>query len=242
MYTEKQKTMRIYICDDEIPVLKKQAEKIKSVVPKDDVLEFSSGCALMQRLKEEPCDVLLIDIDMPGLSGLDIAGVLNREGHAEKVRPPLLVFVTGHDELVYESLHYHPFGFIRKSYFDKEVEKVLRDCDVWLKTKERRFYFRSEGKDRTLFLTEILYFEADGNYLRICTETETYRFRSTLAAVENCLSCSGFIRTHKGFLVNQSAIRLIDGDEVKLSDGTAIPIGKTYAQEARRKLLEYMRS
>lgn len=150
MYTEKQKTMRMYICDDELPVLKKQAEKIKSVVPKDDVLEFSSGCALMQRLKEEPCDVLLIDIDMPGLSGLDIAGALNREGHAEKVRPPLLVFVTGHDELVYESLHYHPFGFIRKSYFDKEVEKVLRDCDVWLKTKERRFYFRSEGKDRTL--------------------------------------------------------------------------------------------
>lgn len=234
--------MRIYICDDETPILKRQAETIQYIMPEARISLFSSGHALMEGLKRGTCDVLFLDIDMPGLSGLDIAGALNGERRGKDVRPLLLIFVTSHDELVYESLQYHPFGFIRKSFFEQEVAKILGDCRERLSTAGQRFSFRSEGRDTALFLSEILYFEADGNYLKVCTNTQTYRFRSTLTAVENSLLCDGFVRVHKGFLVNQSAVRLIGGEEVRLLDGTMIPFGKTYMKKAKRQLLEYMRS
>ncbi len=199
--------MRIYICDDETQILKTITAKIRSLLPEDSVTAFSSGQMLWEVLEEEGCDLLFLDIDMPGLSGMDIAHHLNNK----KLRP-LLIFVTSHDELVYESLQYHPFGFIRKSYFDQEIEKVLSDCKKELASNRKHFHFRMAGGEAGILLADILYFEADGNYLTIHTKTEQYYFRSTVLATENALKNDGFIRVHKGFLVNLQAIRVIGNE------------------------------
>lgn len=228
--------MRIYICDDEIPILRDMEEKVKRYVPDGIVCCFSSALDLCGELEKGICDLLLLDIDMPQMGGMDIAWKLNG-----RERAPLLVFVTNHDELVYESLQYHPFGFIRKSYFDVEIEKMLRDCRRQLGTADRRFRFRMAGGEASVLLSDILYFEADKNYLRVYTKSGNYRFRSTIAAVENCLTGDGFIRVHKGFLINQMAVSIISRDAVRLTDGTVLSLGKCYAENARKRLLEYMR-
>ena len=228
--------MRIYICDDEIPILRDLERKVKEYVPDGTICCFSSALDLCRELEAKACDVLLLDIDMPQMGGMDIARKLNGKEHA-----PLLVFVTSHDELVYESLQYHPFGFIRKSYFELEIEKVLRDCRQQLETADKRFHFRMAGREAAILLSEILYFEADKNYLKVYTRSGSYRFRSTIAAVENCLAGDGFVRVHKGFLVNQMAVNVISREDVRLVDGTVLSLGKHYAEESRKRLLEYMR-
>ena len=228
--------MRVYICDDEKLILKELEKEIKCHVPEAAILCFDTGSKLLEKIEISACDILFLDIDMPEISGMDIAKALSG-----LYKPPLLVFVTSHDELVYESLQDHPFGFIRKNYIKQEIEKVLNDCSEQLKSSKRRFYFRTAGKDAALFLTEILYFEADGNYLKIYTNKESYRFRSTVTAVENSLAHYGFVRVHKGFLVNQSAVRLIGREEIELTDGTRISLGKSFAGRARQQLLEYLR-
>ena len=68
-----------------------------------------------------------------------------------------------------------------------------------------------------------------------------YRFRSTIASVENTLTGCGFIRIHKGFLINQAAVRLFNAKEVELFDGTLLPIGKSYAKTAEEQFLKYLR-
>lgn len=228
--------MRIYICDDEKLILKELEKEIKCHVPEAAILCFDTGSKLLEKIEVSACDVLFLDIDMPEISGMYIAKALSG-----LCKPPLLVFVTSHDELVYESLQYHPFGFIRKSHFKLEIEKVLNDCREQLESSKRRFYFRTAGKDAALFLADILYFEADGNYLKVYTNKESYRFRSTVTAVENSLAHDGFVRVHKGFLVNQSAVRLIGSEEIELTDGTHISLGKSFAAKARQQLLEYLR-
>ena len=60
--------------------------------------------------------------------------------------------------------------------------------------------------------------------------------------MENTLADSGFIRIHKGFLINQAAIRLLGAEKAELSDGTVLPIGKSYTKTAREQLLRYMRT
>lgn len=228
--------MRIYICDDEPKILKDLSDKIKSYMPNDEVTGIPSGVMLLQELQQHKCDILFLDIDMPEMNGMDVARRLT-----ELEEKPLLVFVTGHDELVYESLQYHPFGFIRKSYFDEEIEKVLKDCTTELKDRQKHFHFRAGNRDVILLQSDILYFEADSNYLKVNTMSETFRFRSTVTAVENSLADQGFIRVHKGFFVNQSAVKIIGKDELELINGDFIPFGKNYAEEAKQKILRYMR-
>ena len=102
--------MKIYICDDEPKILSDISSKVKDTLSGFDISEFTSGKSLLEAIAENSCDILLLDIDMPEISGLDIAKEL-----AMMTEKPLLVFVTSHDELVYDSFKFHPFGFVRKS-------------------------------------------------------------------------------------------------------------------------------
>lgn len=229
--------MQIFICDDEPQMLSMIAQRVRECLPDADVQTFTSGLKLLDRLDTNPCDILLLDIDLPDITGLEIARHL-ASGEAR----PLLLFVTSHDELVYDSFQYHPFAFLRKSCLDGEIGAALSDCLQELAHRERHFCFRREGTQVCLLLSEILYFEAEGNYLKVYSKAGSYRFRSTIAAVENTLMGCGFIRIHKGFLVNQAAVRLLNAKQTELFDGTVLPIGKSYAKTAGEQFLRYMRT
>ena len=117
-------TYRVFICDDEPEMLQRLLASVKGIWKDSEVRVFSDGSDLQDALqKADVCDILLLDIDMPGLTGLDIAR--NLSGMQKR---PLLAFVTSHDELVYDSLQFHPFGFVRKNHMDTELEKLLKDC------------------------------------------------------------------------------------------------------------------
>ena len=229
--------MKIYLCDDEKEIREEICAAVSAVLPSAKVSAFADGKCLLTQLKEVSCDILLLDIDMPELSGMEAAEYLMELPHK-----PLLIFVTNHDELVYESFRYHPFGFVRKQFLNEELEKVLKDCVAELEQGKQHFNFRSEGKEVCLKLSDLFFFESEGNYLKVYTQNVEYRFRSTITAVEGALKRDGFIRIHKGFLVNQSAIRLFGTDVVELTDGRTLPVGKTYLEEAKRQFMRYLRS
>ena len=229
--------MRIVICDDEPQIRHDFAVILQNLYPQSVIKAFGSGTELLQALLQEDCDVLLLDIDMPEMNGMEVAKRLGELKHK-----PLLIFVTSHDELVYDSFRYHPFGFVRKSFFEAEIAKMLKDCEAELESTTRHFTFRMNGRDVRVLLNEILYFEADGNYLRLVTGEEEHRIRSTITAVENSLATYGFIRIHKGFLVNWTFIRMMGPDEVQLENGCRLPLGKTYGEEARKLFMRYMRT
>lgn len=227
--------MKIFICDDEPKILSDISAKVRSALPEADVSGYTGGKFLLDAICKNNCDILLLDIDMPEISGLDIASRLT-----DLKNKPLLVFVTSHDELVYDSLQFHPFGFVRKNYMNKELSRILADCIAELNSREKHFCFHTAGADVKLQLDDILYFESDKNYLRLFSGDNEYRFRDTLSAVENTLSDSGFIRIHKGFLVNQASVKILASDEAELINGARIPIGRSYSETAKKQLMRYM--
>lgn len=230
---------QIFLCDDEPKFLSDLTAKVRQALPDSETEAYSDGRSLLEALPESSCDILLLDIDMPRLNGWDIAGQLSRV-MKQANQTPLLVFVTSHDELVYDSLQFHPFGFVRKGHVDSELPRVLQDCVQELTDRERHFCFHTANADVKLPLDEILYFEAEGNYIRLYADTGEYRFRDTLSAIENALSDSGFVRIHKGFLVNQSSVRKLTSEEAELRNGARLPMGRTYAEAARKRLMRYM--
>ena len=231
--------MKIAVCDDESKILEEIAAFIEKEFPGSRVLTFSDGKSFLSSLKEssaaEP-DLLLIDIDMPGMSGMEVAAAL-----AEEKTRTLIVFVTAHDELVYDSFKYHPFAFVRKKYLEDELRAVLKDCQKEIDGRSRRFVFQNGGQTINLAQSEILYFEGQANYLAIHTAGGEFRMRSTMAAIEEELKNKGFLRIHKGFLVNLEHVKILKTENLELDNGELLPIGKSYSDEAKKSILRYMR-
>ena len=227
--------MKIAVCDDENKIVEEITSFIKKDFPSSEVKAFSDGEAFLTSSEERP-EVLLLDIDMPGISGMEVAAALTRE----KVQT-LIVFVTAHDELVYDSFKYHPFAFVRKKFLEEELKAVLSDCEKQLESRNKNFVFQNASKLVTLAQSEILYFEGQANYLAIHTTSEEYKMRSTMAGVEKELEDSDFLRIHKGFLVNLEHIRVLKTEELELDNGTVLPIGKSYSEAAKKSILKYMR-
>lgn len=88
--------MNILICDDNLKILQDFSRWISNIIPDSNIGTVLSGRELLTTLETIPCDVVLLDIDMPEMDGLEVAKEL-----LELSDKPLLVFVTSHDELVY---------------------------------------------------------------------------------------------------------------------------------------------
>ena len=227
--------IRIAICDDENRILEDLSRMVLELIPDADVSAFGEGRALIDSADKAGYDVVLLDIDMPDLNGLEVALSFQAAD-----RKPLIIFVTSHDELVYDSLQLHPFGFVRKSYLDKELKKVLEDAVEEVSSRDKHFFFHTASGDIKLQMDDILYFEAEGNYIKIKTGSDEFRFRETMQALEMSLKSDGFIRVHKGFLVNQEAVKIINSDKLVLNDNTEIPFGRSYQENARKMLMRGM--
>lgn len=228
------------VCDDEKIVLDEICSKVQNAFSEinctAEIFKTHKPFDLVEHIKNNTTDVLFLDIDMPSLSGMDIAQFLI-DSNAEI----LLVFVTSHDTLVYQSFRYHPFGFIRKSHFDEEIGAVVKSIADELQKRNEHFSFKTnEGFFKVPF-EDIIYFESESNYINLhCTDNQ-YRFRGTITSLENELKAKGFIRTHKGFLVNQQHIFAIKGDDIELSSKELLPIGRTNRESVKKAILRYMR-
>ena len=232
--------IQIAVCDDEKRVLDEICSKVQNAFAgincPAEIFKTDNPFELVEHIKKRAIDVLFLDIDMPSLSGMDIAQFLiNSNANI------LLVFVTSHDTLVYQSFRYHPFGFIRKSHFDDEIGTVVKSIADELQKRNEYFSFKTnEGFFKVPF-ADILYFESESNYVNLHCADNQYKFRGTITSLENELSAKGFIRTHKGFLVNQQHIFAIKGDDIELSNKRLLPIGRTNCESVKKTILRYMR-
>ncbi|MCQ4022125.1 MULTISPECIES: LytTR family DNA-binding domain-containing protein [unclassified Ruminococcus] len=232
--------IKVALCDDELKILDDLTFKVKTAFENArceiDLFKTDNPIKLLEYLKSTDVDVLFLDIDMPKISGMDIAeNLLNSD------MKTLLVFVTSHDALVYKSFKYHPFGFIRKAYFDEEISSVVNSAVDEIRKRNDTFSFKTNDGFYIIKLMDILYFDSESNYVNVHTADKIYKFRGTLSAIEKELVPKGFIRTHKGFLVNQKHIYSIKSDDIVLSDKEVLPIGRTNRESVKALIMRCMR-
>lgn len=232
--------LNIVICDDEKKILNDLSEKIKETFMNKsmeiDIFQTTSPTETLQYIESNVVDVIFLDIDMPILSGMDIAEKLLNENYKG-----LLIFVTSHDSLVYDSFKYRPFGFIRKRHFDDEIEEtVVRVIDE-MAHREYTFTFKTSDGTYRVNVSDIFYFESDSNYIIMHMLERLHKFRETISRLEAELCEKGFIRVHKGYLVNQQHISILRKDEIVMSDNTILPISRANKEMVKEKIMRYMR-
>lgn len=235
---------RIAICDDELQILNNIHTKVKSCFDEKSIpAEYrclSDARELMKMLCEENIDILFLDIDMPYFSGMDIAGFI-----LEKNIKTILVFVTSHDALVYQSFAYKPFGFIRKTHIDAELPELAERMKKELNDRRQELTITKGQEITRIKIKEVVYIEAEGNYLNIYTEKDIIKIRETMTNIENELKYKGFIRCHKGYLINSEFITKIKTAELEVpynGGSISIPIGRSYEKDVRQKILVSIRN
>ncbi len=234
---------QIAICDDENRILNDIYTRVKSCMDDQEIMaEYfctEDSKKMMEYLQTKSVDILFLDIDMPHFSGMDIAAYLN-----ENKLQTILVFVTSQDALVYKTFAYRPFGFIRKTYMEEELEGLTKRIKTELNDRKQDLVISKGQEIIRILIHDIFYIEAEGNYLNVYTKNDIVRIRETMTNMESELSGKGFVRCHKGYLINVEYMEKLRSTEIDLQyEGICktVPVGRSYEKEVRKKVMEAIR-
>ncbi|MBC9915596.1 LytR/AlgR family response regulator transcription factor [Chitinophaga varians] len=180
-------------------------------------------------------DLLFLDINMPLMNGLDFLKSLKE--------PPAVVLTTAYAAHALEGFELDVVDYLLKPFsperFERAVSKVRRvlagdktnvpqpetAVDVpFLMLKGR------EGLEKVTY-SQIRYIEAAGDYMKIYAGPQPYLTLLTMKELEQLLLPAGFVRIHRSFLVACSAIRVLGGNRLTLTDGTVLPVSQSYRQQ-----------
>jgi len=254
-------TMRplsVLAVDDERPALADLARLLRRSPSIHEVTCARSGSEAMRRLAERQFDALFVDVRMPGLSGLDLAGVLD-----QFARPPAVVFVSAYQDGAVRAFEVHAVDYLMKPVSRARIEEALTriaevnvnrpatapglageatappaapDPDEFVAVK------RANGPGTPLVSrASILYVQARGDYVRVVTDQGRFLQRATLADVELRWASHGFHRVHRAYLVNLRRAVEVRADlggaaRIVLADGSEIPVARRQVAELRRRL------
>ncbi|MGW5368479.1 LytR/AlgR family response regulator transcription factor [Streptomyces sp. NPDC004009] len=252
-----QEPLRALAVDDEEPALGElqylleEDERIGSVVP---ALDAAAAMRLLERATAagpggpDAFDVVFLDINMPGLSGLDLAGLLGR--HPD---PPLIVFVTAHEDFALRAFDLKAVDYLlkplRKERFAEAVRRVAELTRAGQGPRPPRLPpsgpapadgpgdqvpVELGGVTRFVPVADITYVEAQGDYARLHTPHGSHLVRVPLTTLEEQWRPRGFVRIHRSRLVALGRI-----EELRLDGGNlTVRIGDRILAVSRRNARE----
>ncbi|MFY7997825.1 MAG: LytR/AlgR family response regulator transcription factor [Candidatus Kapaibacteriota bacterium] len=196
-----------------------------------------------QQQKQEPIDLVFLDVTMPEMSGIELLATL--ETQLEPDKQPLIILCTAHSDYALESYEYGVVDYLLKPIafprFAKAVQRVSaiiqRNSGVNPPKASSVLAIVSEGKEYIISADELLYAESMGNYVRIITQKERYIVQETMRSLEEQLENTGMIRIHRSYLVNTAYIQDFNGEEVIIR-GVMLPVGKTFKKLVEKSILE----
>ena len=228
--------IRTLIVDDE-PLGRQRLRGLLDADPDVEVVgECADGAEALAALRSEPCDLVFLDVEMPGLSGLDVARRLGPQ------RLPAIVFVTAHRDYALPAFEVRAVDFLLKPFdrarFQQTMgwakEQLARTGEAQPAGKPlERVTIKSGGRIYFVKAEDIDWVEAAGNYLRLHSGGQTHLLRETLSNLAARLDPERFWRIHRSTLVNVDRVQelqpLFHGDyAVILRDGTQLTLSRSY--------------
>lgn len=233
--------MHLILCDDDNVFLDKLEIRIRGLCQKHGIAvemeRYDSSKKMLEGLKDlDTVPVFLIDIDMPEVNGFAVASFLKKWN-----RECCIGFVSNKDELVFQAFAYHPFFFIRKTHLDEELEPQLLELQKKMGVKVPKIELQTGRQTVEVALDTIWFVESEKNYLLFYREKDergdAVRARMKIAEAEKELEPHGFVRTHKGYLVNMNYVYRLRENEILLLNGKHVPVSRSYLNQVRMKIM-----
>lgn len=232
--------INIGICDDDNIFLSKLSNEIDNLLSdkkiKYNIHTYYDGNLLIEDNKRKVFHILFLDIEMPCISGIEIAN------HFRNKNPYIIIiFITNRDDLVFESIQYKPFRFIRKKYYLKEIEEAVSSLVRHINNESQYYTFATKNSTANIKFSDIIYMESKKHYIYVyCTNNE-YCVRGTMNTLEIDFETRGFVRIHSGYLVNFRYIFSVNKTDVVLDNQKNLPLSRHRMLEVKQKLQLFTR-
>ncbi len=197
-------------------------EGIEGFIHKIDTLNlvgsFSNPLLALDVLKESKIDLIFLDIQMPGITGISFLKTL--------ANPPSVIITTAFSNYAVEGFELNvvdyllkPFSFERFLNAVNKVElRTPKNLNTDIETKDGYLFIKCENKIEKIFYNDILFVEAMENYVIVQTEKRKYISYLTLNSVEDYLPDNLFVRVHKSYIIAISKIDSIEGNTIKIKN------------------------
>jgi len=197
--------------------------------------EIEDAPSAITELKNNDIDILFLDIEMPGMSGFELLKILPER--------PLTIMITAQPGYAAEAFELNVVDFLVKPFNVARVIQSVERAIELLKVKNTTFkqvennhIFIKDGKTiRKIFVQDILWLEAKGDYVKIVTPKTPFIIHATLRNMEEKLSGGEFVRIHRSYIIAVSKIDYIE-DGIAHVQGEQLPVSENYKNELLKHL------
>ena len=227
--------MRIAVCDDEKKFLQQFRDITDRAYKSLDIVtdEFTDGNELLRCFKTRKYDIVFLDIEMPAIDGLTLARKLR-----DMSEDVYIVFLTGHIEYAIKGYEVSALRYLTKPAEESAVREVL-DHVMKKQNVGKALWIKDHEGEHKINLNDIIFIEAQNQKIVVYTVNGEIETRGKISDYEEKLVPNGFFRIHRGYLVSLSKVSGISGRDIRMSDGTLLPLGRTKEQSFRTALMSY---
>jgi DNA-binding LytR/AlgR family response regulator len=219
------------ITDDE-PMARKG---LQGYVEKIDFLQLVGQCEdalqLNTLLKQQPVDLLFLDIEMPYITGIDFL--------QQTPQPPKVIFTTAYEQYAIRGYELDVLDYLLKPVsFDRFLKAANKAFDYFQPSpavEQAHVFVKTDTRLEKIRFADILFAEAMENYVAIYTTDKKFITHSTLKALQESLPGSMFIQPHKSYLVNMQAIGAVEGNILHVGK-YQVPISKYQKEEVMERI------
>jgi two-component system LytT family response regulator len=236
--------MRVLVVDDEALARAFLTEQLAGIAGMEVIGQAANGFEAVKLAEEHAPDLMLLDVQMPKLSGFEVLELLGE-------RAPAVVFVTAFDEFALRAFEVHAVDYLLKPVEPARLVAAIERATERLQARTpppsarelasaarppgrtlERVLIREEGRVHVLPVERIDFIEAQDDYLSFCMGAKRYRKQQTLADIEAQLDRARFVRIHRSFLLNVERLARIepyakDSWLAILREGVKLPVSRT---------------
>jgi two-component system, LytTR family, response regulator LytT len=199
-------TVKALVVDDEAPARSELRFLLSEAGGVEVIGEASNATEALQLIRAIPYDVVFLDVEMPGFSGLRLAEVLGELEH-----PPAIVFVTAYSEHAVKAFEVEAADYLVKpvevARLRRAIERLSPALPAPGTARVERVPVEKAGKKLLLSVEELFYVMAKDDYSYLFTDGERYLSTMSLADLERRLEPRGFFRVHRRFVVNLAQVK-----------------------------------
>lgn len=233
--------MQFAVCEDNTSEAELLKEYIKkwSIIKKENIdikIYKSAESFLFDYQEKATTAVLLLDIEMPGMNGMELAKKIRQSDKSIQI-----IFVTGISDYVFEGYSVSAVSYILKPVKEDKLFECLDKAVENINDEEPYIIVNEEGSTSKVSLSDICYIESYGHFSFIHTELKEIKCSTGINQMEKELDDSRFFRVHRSYIISVPWIESITKKEVIIEGGQSIPIARGKWKDVNKAYLEYYR-
>lgn len=237
--------LRCIIIDDEPMARKGLKEDLREIAFIDLVGVGENSYQAIDLVAALRPDLILLDIQMPGLNGLDLIKSLRQ--------PPVVIITTAYSEYALRGYELDVMDFLIKPV---DFKRLLRACckarefhalrqsatgvglpNLAMPSGDLYFFVKSNGKYEKILFSELLFVEAADNYVLLYTSGKKFMVYDTLKSIESILPLGEFMKVHKSFIVALKKVSTVDGNTLRIAEAE-IPISRNLKDAVVKRIIK----